>query len=162
MSKRILCDFEELKNEGPKLNIHFDYVCEKIINKNGNIEFRNVENNFEGYIIGPEDSPYEGGKFHLKILLPETYPFKPPLIKFTTKIYHPNIDKYGNICFNILKTEWSPAFTLLKVLLSICTLLNINSINPNDPLELEIANLFKSDINKFCAIAREETKKYAT
>ena len=69
-------------------------------------------------IIGPEDTPYSGGVFKLSIDFPSHYPFKPPKICFKTKIYHCNINAQGKICLDILKTNWSPALSISKVLLS--------------------------------------------
>ena len=92
-------------------------------------------------LMGPENSPYSGGAFSLKIHFPSNYPFKPPKINFETKIYHPNINSAGSICIDILRDNWSPALTISKVLLSICSLLD--DPNPDDPLEPEIAKLFK-------------------
>ena len=48
--------------------------------------------NLRGWIIGPEGSVYEGGVFEMEIKLPQDYPFKPPIIKFVTKVYHPNVN----------------------------------------------------------------------
>lgn len=55
-------------------------------------------------ITGPEDSPYEEGRFELELSLPEHYPFEPPKVRFVTPIYHPNIDNTGIICLDLLKS----------------------------------------------------------
>lgn len=111
-------------------------------------------------IIGPSDSPYEGGIFDLEIKFPNNYPFRPPSIKFLTKLYHPNINSNGEICLDILKSQWSPALKLSKVLLSICSLLT--DPNPDDPLVTEAANLCKNNRVEYDIIARQWTQKYAS
>jgi ubiquitin-conjugating enzyme E2 D/E len=115
--------------------------------------------NWKATIMGPEESPYSGGLFFLNIFFPTDYPFKPPKVQFTTKIFHPNINANGGICLDILKDQWSPALTVGKVLLSICSLLT--DPNPDDPLVPEIAQLYKKDKKKFEETAREWTRKYA-
>lgn len=114
---------------------------------------------WEGAIFGPSDSPYSGGVFRLNIVFPVDYPFKPPSIVFTTKIYHPNINSTGAICLDILKTQWSPALTISKVLLSICSLLC--DPNPNDPLVPEIAHIYKTNRSEYEKTARDWTNAYA-
>ncbi|KAL2613114.1 hypothetical protein R1flu_024806 [Riccia fluitans] len=74
---------------------------------------------FNVMILGPTQSPYEGGVFKLELFLPEEYPMAAPKVRFLTKIYHPNIDKLGRICLDILKDKWSPALQIRTVLLSI-------------------------------------------
>ena len=108
---------------------------------------------------GPEDTPYHGGVFFLKINFPSDYPFKAPKVSFTTRIYHCNINRNGGICLDVLKSEWSPALTVAKVLLSISSLLA--EPNPDDPLVPEIAKLYKKDKEKHNQNAREYTLKYA-
>jgi len=114
---------------------------------------------WQATIIGPTETPYEGGMFNLRIFFPPDYPFKPPKITFQTRIYHPNINSNGEICLDILKTQWSPALSLTKILLSICSLLA--DPNPNDPLMPEIAKIYKTNIEEFNRIAREHTINYA-
>ncbi|XP_070603064.1 ubiquitin-conjugating enzyme E2 D2 isoform X4 [Erythrolamprus reginae] len=114
---------------------------------------------WQATIMGPNDSPYQGGVFFLTIHFPTDYPFKPPKVAFTTRIYHPNINSNGSICLDILRSQWSPALTISKVLLSICSLLC--DPNPDDPLVPEIARIYKTDREKYNRIAREWTQKYA-
>ena len=111
-------------------------------------------------IMGPCDSPYQGGVFFLSVRFPQQYPFKPPAVKFLTKIYHPNINANGNICLDILKENWSPALTISKVLLSICSLLC--DPNPDDPLVVDIAQQYKSSYPNYELTAGEWTRKYAS
>lgn len=112
-------------------------------------------------IFGPEDTPYHGGVFNLDVKFPPEYPFKPPKMIFVTPIYHCNINRQGGICLDILKDggNWSPALTISKVLLSICSLLA--DANPKDPLVPEIAELLIKNKDVHDANAREYTMKYA-
>ena len=115
--------------------------------------------NWDGVIFGPSDSPYAGGTFNLTIQFPVDYPFKPPRLMFTTKIYHPNINKDGFICLDILKTNWSPALTISKVLLSVLSM--FTDPNPDDPLVPDIANQYKTDRAEYERVARKWTQLYA-
>ncbi|GAV58420.1 LOW QUALITY PROTEIN: UQ_con domain-containing protein, partial [Cephalotus follicularis] len=108
-------------------------------------------------IMGPADSPYGGGVFLVSIHFRPDYPFKPPKVSFQTKVYHPNINN-GSICLDILKEQWSPALTVSKVLLSICSLLT--DPNLDDPLVPEIANMYMND-RVYESTARSWTQKYA-
>lgn len=114
---------------------------------------------FDVTIDGPEGSPYENGKFKLELYLPEEYPMVAPKVRFLTKIYHPNIDRLGRICLDVLKNNWSPALQIRTILLSIQALLS--SPNPDDPLANEVAEQWKSDNDNAIATAREWTQQYA-
>ncbi len=115
---------------------------------------------WQATIMGPTETCYEGGVFFLDIKFPKEYPFKPPKVYFVTKIYHPNINSSGAICLDILKDQWSPALTISKVLLSICSLLS--DPNPDDPLVPEIAKLYKTNKKLYKTKAKYYTIRYAT
>uniref|UniRef100_A0A7S4MUJ9 E2 ubiquitin-conjugating enzyme n=1 Tax=Odontella aurita TaxID=265563 RepID=A0A7S4MUJ9_9STRA len=110
-------------------------------------------------IEGPADSPYERGVFQLELFLPADYPMAPPKVRFLTKIYHPNVDKLGRICLDILKDKWSPALQIRTVLLSIQALMS--APNPDDPLDNTVAELWKSNEGEAMRRAREFTESFA-
>ena len=114
---------------------------------------------WQATLMGPQDSPYEGGIFIMNIKFPGDYPFKPPKVTFETKIFHPNINSSGGICLDILKEAWSPALTISKVLLSICSLLC--DPNPDDPLVPDIARMYKNDRDKYNRTAQLWTIQFA-
>jgi len=114
---------------------------------------------WDATIMGPSDSPFQGGLYCLKIKFPVDYPFKPPNVVFTTKIYHPNINEAGGICLDILKDQWTPALSIGKLLLSICSLLT--DPNPADPLMPDIARQYLTNKAEYEAAAREWTRRYA-
>jgi ubiquitin-protein ligase len=115
---------------------------------------------WQATIMGPADSPYQGGVFYLKIDFPADYPFTPPKVIFLTKIYHCNINSSGGICLDILKDQWSPALTISKVLLSICSLMD--DANPKDPLVPDIADLLVKNKSLHDENARKFTLRYAS
>ena len=115
---------------------------------------------WQATIIGPSETPYAGGIFQLDIYFPGDYPFKPPKIKFITRIFHPNINRYGNICLDILDKQWSPALTINKVLLSISSLLS--DPNADDPLDVRAAQLYNENREEFNQTARTYTLQNAS
>ena len=58
-------------------------------------------------MAGVADTPYAGHSYKLSIEFTADYPYKAPVIKFTTPLYHPNVDTHGNICLDILKDKAS-------------------------------------------------------
>ncbi|KII65110.1 Ubiquitin-conjugating enzyme E2 N [Thelohanellus kitauei] len=114
---------------------------------------------FHVKIEGPVDSPFEGGIFDVDLFLPENYPIEPPKVKFLTPIYHPNIDKIGRVCLDILKEKWSPALQINTVLLSLQAL--ISSPNPDDPLDNEIANHWNENEAQAIETAKQWTRDFA-
>ena len=105
-------------------------------------------------------APYDGGTWIVTIDFPSDYPFKPPKVRFATRIYHCNISNDGGLCLDILKDCWSPALTISKVLLSISSLLF--DCNPYDPLDAYKAQLYRDNRDQYYREASEWTKKYAS
>eukprot|EP00179_Madagascaria_erythrocladioides_P006711 CAMPEP_0198320672 /NCGR_PEP_ID=MMETSP1450-20131203/9566_1 /TAXON_ID=753684 ORGANISM="Madagascaria erythrocladiodes, Strain CCMP3234" /NCGR_SAMPLE_ID=MMETSP1450 /ASSEMBLY_ACC=CAM_ASM_001115 /LENGTH=150 /DNA_ID=CAMNT_0044024161 /DNA_START=107 /DNA_END=559 /DNA_ORIENTATION=- len=121
--------------------------------------FENNMRHFNVVIEGPAESPYANGTFRLELFLPEDYPMAAPKVRFLTRIYHPNIDRLGRICLDILKDKWSPALQIRTVLLSIQALLS--APNPDDPLNNEAAELWKGDEARAIRTAKDWTAQYA-
>ncbi|KAL1879679.1 hypothetical protein VTK73DRAFT_6854 [Phialemonium thermophilum] len=113
-------------------------------------------------LAGPAGTPYAGGTFGIVVTLPAEYPFKPPVVSFATRIYHPNVtnDDLGNICLACLKPEnWKPASKLLGVLEAVRALLV--EPQPDDPLENRIAEEYRRDRTEFDKNARAYVARYA-
>ncbi|ORX40161.1 ubiquitin-conjugating enzyme/RWD-like protein [Kockovaella imperatae] len=128
----------------------------------GNITLVPNESNifaWKATIPGPQGSPYEGGVFEVDIRIPDDYPFSPPHLHFITKVYHCNVASSGAICLDLLKTAWSPALSLYKVILSLSSLLT--DPNPSDPLVPAIAQEYKKNKAKHDQNARDWVKQYA-
>ncbi|XP_059614415.1 uncharacterized protein LOC132260371 [Phlebotomus argentipes] len=119
----------------------------------------NQLSHWQGSILGPPGSPYEGGKFFLYIVIPQSYPMLPPRVRFLTKIVHPNVSRHGDVGIDIIQHNWSLALTISKILLSVQSLLT-------DPfteicMEPSLGRLYETDRSKFEALARNWTWKYA-
>ena len=131
--------------------------------KNSNVQVKLVNNDFrhwKGRIKGPIDTCYQGGIFDVDIIIPNDYPFKPPKMKFDTKIWHPNIRSVtGAICLDILKNEWTPALTIRTALISLQALMC--EPVPNDPQDAVVAKQYMSDIKLFNQTAKHWVEEYA-
>eukprot|EP00474_Spongospora_subterranea_P008704 CRZ09162.1 hypothetical protein [Spongospora subterranea] len=145
LSRRIVKETQRLMKE-PVLGI----VCTPDEN---NLRYFHIQ------IDGPQDTPYYGGVFQIEMFLPDTYPMSPPKVRFLTRIYHPNIDRLGRICLDILKDKWSPALQIKSVCLSIQCLLQ--SPNPLDPLANDVADHWKTDEDGALLTAKEWTRLHA-
>lgn len=110
----------------------------------------------------PPESPYHPGRYGILLSLPHDYPFKPPAVRFTTRLYHPNVtnDSLGNICLAVLKPEnWKPSTKIVAVLEAVRNLLI--EPQPDDPLEDRIAEEYKSDRPAWEKTVKMHVAKYA-
>jgi peroxin-4 len=89
------------------------------------------------------------------------YPLTPPSVVFKTRIFHPNVDfKTGEVCLDVLKSDWSPAWGIATVCRAIVALLD--SPNPDSPLNCDAGNMLRNnDIIGFNSLARMYTQEYA-
>merc|ERR1719253_54128 len=109
---------------------------------------------WQARVRGPKDSPYEGAEFELKLECSIDYPMKPPTVTFVTRIFHPNVMwNTGEVCLDILKTDWSPAWTLQYVCRAVMSLMN--EPNADSPLNCDAGNLIRGgDMKGFRSMAR--------
>lgn len=115
---------------------------------------------FHGLFQGPPDTPYESGRYEVDIRITPEYPFKPPDMRFITKIWHPNVSSQtGAICLDTLGQAWSPVLTLKSALISLQSLLS--SPEPKDPQDAEVASMLISRPEEFAQVAREWAIRYA-
>ncbi|KAI7862938.1 ubiquitin-conjugating enzyme E2 2 [Phycomyces blakesleeanus] len=104
-------------------------------------------------IFGPSDTPFEDGTFKLELHFEETYPNKPPQVKFISKMFHPNVYANGELCLDILQNRWSPTYDVAAILTSIQSLLH--DPNPNSPANAEAANLYRENRKEYVRRVRE-------
>lgn len=116
-------------------------------------------------VLAPSDasSPYHPGRFAILLTLPTDYPFKPPAVRFLTRVYHPNVtnDSLGNVCLGLLKPDqWKPSTKIVAVLEALRNLLD--HPQPDDPLEDRIADEFRNDRPAWDKNVRQHVQRYAT
>jgi len=127
-------------------------------------------NKYKRFIIHftPDDGLYEGGVFRIEIEATPEYPFKPPKAKMLTKLWHPNVDLQGAICHNYLKVDpafgegagYSPALGMSGVVTGLLNLF-YGGENPDDPLNLEAAQQYKTNRSAFDSKAKQWTNEHA-
>ena len=108
--------------------------------------FPEGDNLFEwvGSITGASSTVYDKQTYKLSLKFPSDYPYSPPTLLFITPIYHPNVDTHGNICLDILKENWSAAYNVQTLLVSLRSLLA--EPNVDSPLNSLAANMWKDEV----------------
>lgn len=93
------------------------------------------------------DTPFEDGMFKLLLTFDESYPNKPPTVKFLSRMFHPNVYANGELCLDILQNRWSPTYDVAAILTSIQSLLH--DPNPNSPANAEAAQLYHENMKEY-------------
>ncbi|KAI4249854.1 MAG: hypothetical protein L6R42_008888 [Xanthoria sp. 1 TBL-2021] len=149
MTKRITKEFADLQLEPPE-DMKVDLISENDLFK------------WVVTINGPKDTPYAGGKFLVNVTLPNEYPFKPPVINWKTKIYHPNVtnDGKGSMCLGFLKDgEWKPSSRMAAALEYVRQLM-IEPV-PDDAVEQAISDEYRNNRKQFIKTAKQWTNTHA-
>jgi ubiquitin-protein ligase len=115
-TRRLLKELQHAQEEQKQfLSNNFpDVILELFVQQKNETMSSNSENiyddlfHWQAWIQGPPETPYAGAYFLLDIVVHPQYPLYPPSVKFITRIFHPNVHfKTGEICLDLLKTEWS-------------------------------------------------------
>lgn len=111
-------------------------------------------------IMGPPGTVYEGGYFRATLTFPSSYPQAPPTLRFTSKMWHPNVGPDGTVCISILhapgedqygyerpEERWLPVHTVESILLSVISMLA--SPNAESAANVEAAREYRDDPETF-------------
>ncbi|GBP12340.1 NEDD8-conjugating enzyme UBE2F [Eumeta japonica] len=111
--------------------------------------------------VSPDEGFWQGGRFKFSVYVTEDYNMEPPQVKCLTKLWHPNISEDGDICLSLLRQTsidehgWAPTRRLKDVVWGLNSLFT-DLLNFEDPLNLEAAEMYKSDKHEF----QDKVKEY--
>lgn len=144
----IICRITPFPHHPSPLHSLITDIAELDGGKVANIEFPNPNDLtiFE-VSITPDSGYWKDATYKFKFDIPDHYPHTPPKVHCDTKIYHPNINLEGKVCLNILREDWKPVLDINAVIYGLIFL--FYEPNPDDPLNLEAAELFRKDTRQF-------------
>jgi ubiquitin-protein ligase len=169
--------FHTAKKKEPKMNLASQRLMKEYQflqkNKNPYIEAKPIDDSdyfhWEFTLKGPEDTPYSGGVYKGIMDFPSNYPYNPPVMKFKTAIWHPNIYKDGKICISILQTgaalgaspdeKWSPIQRIETVLLSVLSMLS--EPNCSSPANIDAGVMYRRSLEEFSAYVKADIAREA-
>lgn len=107
---------------------------------------------------GPNTPLYKGSYYEVEMLFTQHYPLRPPKVKFTKPVYHPNVYKDGLVCLDILQNAWKPTMNIVQVISALQRLLLLP--NPNSPANSVSNEVYRKDIERYCENVRENIENY--
>lgn len=163
--KRLMKDFKECLV--PEYQGFFRDVKpfeRNVLQPDGSVEPEQDWFRWNGFLLGPHDSPYSGFRYAIELRFTDNYPMRPPKVLFKTKIFHPNVAENGSICLNTLvmppNGAWNGSLGVAQVLVSLVNLLSEG--NPDDPLNAEAGRLAKENVKEFVQTVERYNHRYAS
>eukprot|EP00918_Siedleckia_nematoides_P040651 GHVU01088221.1.p2 GENE.GHVU01088221.1~~GHVU01088221.1.p2 ORF type:complete len:166 (+),score=39.13 GHVU01088221.1:847-1344(+) len=112
-------------------------------------------------IPGPRNTVYQDGYFSATMTFPEAFPNEPPVMRFETPMFHPNIYPDGTVCISILHPpgedqfneqetadeRWRPIIGVEAILTSVILLLS--DPNLSSPANVDAARMMKDDPEEY-------------
>ena len=123
-------------------------VCEVkyILNRpNDNIKVwvnRHSWDRWRVFIKGPDGTPYSGKWWSLYVTFPTHYPTCPPVVRFLSVPYHPNVSNEGRLIFSKIDEGYHSSIRVLDILTSIVELLRTPELG--EPLQPLIAEAYRN------------------
>ena len=150
-----------------QINNPIDNVSFTLPNENNLLEWNFI-------ILGPSGSPYEGGIYNGIIIFPTSYPHDPPKVRFTSKLFHPNVyngdvtgeHKIGDLCISILHKgtdvtsgeheleRWRPIQNVRTIFTSIVSLLH--DPNADSAANVDAAKMWRDDKKSYYRKIRDD------
>jgi len=141
--RRLMRDFKRMSSD-PPAGVSASPVADNVMTWNA-------------VIIGPADTPFEDGTFRLVMQFDEQYPNKPPVVRFVSRMFHPNVYANGELCLDVLSNRWSPTYDVAAILTSVQSLLN--DPNTSSPANVEAGNLYKDHRKEYQKRVRETVEQ---
>jgi ubiquitin-protein ligase len=110
---------------------------------------------WEATIHNLDDPRHRGKTYRLLIEIPSNYPFIAPKVRFIDHVKCENVFYDGEVCVDILKDAWSPAYTIWGLLEAIASLLTdrpvsglvnkVRTVSENARYMIENSNIIPSE-----------------
>ena len=159
---KIYCAKKEMASSPSPQNHRKNMDVAKLISSTHEVTVLNELDDFVVKFHGPKDTPYEGGVWNVKVHVHESYPYRPPTIRFINTVYHPNIQEdYGIVCLDVIDEEWTEKYDLMHIFDYFLPQL-FALPEPSDPYNIKAANLLIASPEIYKVKVKEYIQKYAT